>query len=147
MDVLVGGQYGSEGKGNIVGHIAPEYSLLVRVGGPNAGHKCIASRNPRPISTSRPERSAHPRRSCFWEPEPFYTPKLLLEIGSTTYRCRPSLDPHAMIIEDGDIEQEKAMLDTISSTAQASERRARARSWAAVERPTRGYGLRRTVQN
>ena len=29
VDVLVGGQHGSEGKGNIVGHIAPEYSLLV----------------------------------------------------------------------------------------------------------------------
>ncbi len=42
VDVLVGGPYGSEGKGNIVGHIAPEYSLLVRVGGPNAGHKVYA---------------------------------------------------------------------------------------------------------
>jgi adenylosuccinate synthase len=42
VDVLVGGQYGSEGKGNIVGHIAPEYELLVRVGGPNAGHKVYA---------------------------------------------------------------------------------------------------------
>ena len=39
VDVLVGGQYGSEGKGNIVGYIAPEYELLVRVGGPNAGHQ------------------------------------------------------------------------------------------------------------
>src|SRR5207248_1999187 len=39
VDVLVGGQYGSEGKGNIVGYIAPEYEVLVRVGGPNAGHQ------------------------------------------------------------------------------------------------------------
>ena len=46
VDVLVGGQYGSEGKGNIVGHIAPEYSLLVRVGGPNAGHKVYAEPEP-----------------------------------------------------------------------------------------------------
>jgi adenylosuccinate synthase len=46
VDVLVGGQYGSEGKGNIVGHIAPEYSLLVRVGGPNAGHKVFAEPEP-----------------------------------------------------------------------------------------------------
>jgi len=38
VDVLVGGQYGSEGKGNVVGHIAGEYQVLVRVGGPNAGH-------------------------------------------------------------------------------------------------------------
>ena len=39
VDVLVGGQYGSEGKGNIAYHLAPEYDLLVRVGGPNAAHK------------------------------------------------------------------------------------------------------------
>src|SRR5260370_194361 len=46
VDVIVGGQYGSEGKGNIVGHIAPEYDLLVRVGGPNAGHKVYAEPKP-----------------------------------------------------------------------------------------------------
>ena len=39
VDVLVGGQYGSEGKGNIAQYLAPEYDVLVRVGGPNAGHK------------------------------------------------------------------------------------------------------------
>src|SRR5262249_5436105 len=46
VDVIVGGQYGSEGKGNIVAHIAPEYDLLVRVGGPNAGHKVFAEPEP-----------------------------------------------------------------------------------------------------
>lgn len=39
VDVIVGGQYGSEGKGNISSHICKEYQYLVRVGGPNAGHK------------------------------------------------------------------------------------------------------------
>lgn len=39
VDVLVGGQYGSEGKGNIADYLSPEYDVLVRVGGPNAGHK------------------------------------------------------------------------------------------------------------
>lgn len=39
VDVLVGGQYGSEGKGQIAGYISKEYDLLVRVGGPNAGHQ------------------------------------------------------------------------------------------------------------
>lgn len=39
VDVLVGGQYGSEGKGNIAFYLAPEYQVLMRVGGPNAGHK------------------------------------------------------------------------------------------------------------
>ena len=39
VDVLVGGQYGSEGKGNIADYLSPEYKVLMRVGGPNAGHK------------------------------------------------------------------------------------------------------------
>lgn len=38
MMVVVGGQYGSEGKGAIVRHIADDYNVHVRVGSPNAGH-------------------------------------------------------------------------------------------------------------
>lgn len=36
--VVVGGQYGSEGKGAVVAHVANEYGMHVRVGSPNAGH-------------------------------------------------------------------------------------------------------------
>jgi adenylosuccinate synthase len=35
---VVGGQYGSEGKGVIVNHVADKYDVHVRVGGANAGH-------------------------------------------------------------------------------------------------------------
>jgi adenylosuccinate synthase len=68
VDVLIGGQYGSEGKGNIVGHIAPEYDLLVRVGGPNAGHQVYAEPSPEkyfhlPSGTRRA-----PMRSCYSGP-------------------------------------------------------------------------------
>lgn len=38
LTVLVGGQYGSEGKGAVVARIADEYQVHVRVGSPNAGH-------------------------------------------------------------------------------------------------------------
>lgn len=38
LTVLVGGQYGSEGKGAIVAGIANDYNVHVRVGSPNAGH-------------------------------------------------------------------------------------------------------------
>lgn len=38
MCVLVGGQYGSEGKGAIAAHVADRYDVHVRVGSPNAGH-------------------------------------------------------------------------------------------------------------
>ena len=38
LTVLVGGQYGSEGKGAIAAAIANQYDVHVRVGSPNAGH-------------------------------------------------------------------------------------------------------------
>lgn len=38
MLAVIGAQYGSEGKGAIVSHIANEYQVHVRVGSPNAGH-------------------------------------------------------------------------------------------------------------
>lgn len=38
VDVVVGGMYGSEGKGHIAAYLANDYDILVRVGGPNAGH-------------------------------------------------------------------------------------------------------------
>lgn len=38
VTVVVGGQYGSEGKGKTVAHLASEFSLAVRTGGPNSGH-------------------------------------------------------------------------------------------------------------
>ena len=38
LTVLVGGQYGSEGKGAIAKHVAFDFNVHVRVGSPNAGH-------------------------------------------------------------------------------------------------------------
>ena len=43
VDVIVGGQFGSEGKGHIASYLSREYAVLVRVGGPNAGHKVFAN--------------------------------------------------------------------------------------------------------
>lgn len=120
VDVLVGGQYGSEGKGNIVGHIAPEYSLLVRVGGPNAGHKVYADGDPEvyyhlPSGTERAAKA----QLLLGAGAVIYPPKLLAEIATHHVDAeRLSIDPQAMIIEDDDIEEEKKLLQSISSTAQ-----------------------------
>jgi adenylosuccinate synthase len=120
VDVLVGGQYGSEGKGNIVGHIAPEYELLVRVGGPNAGHKVYAEPEPEvyhhlPSGTIRA-----PKADLLLGAGAVIFPRRLLEEiaehGVTVDRL--SIDPQAMVIEEGDRKQEKRLLAAISSTAQ-----------------------------
>ena len=42
---IVGGQYGSEGKGKVCGYLANEYDVAVRVGAPNAGHTLVMGKN------------------------------------------------------------------------------------------------------
>lgn len=46
ITALVGGQYGSEGKGLIAGHIAHESDIHVRVGAANAGHTVYVNGEP-----------------------------------------------------------------------------------------------------
>jgi len=43
VTVVVGGQYGSEGKGKIVAYLAKkdDVAAVVRCGGPNAGHSFV----------------------------------------------------------------------------------------------------------
>ena len=120
VDVLIGGQFGSEGKGNIVGHIAPEYDLLVRVGGPNAGHQVYAEPKPEkyyhlPSGTQRA-----PNAKLLLGPGAvIYPKKLLEEIAEHNIDAeRLTIDPRAMIITDADREEEEERFRSISSTAQ-----------------------------
>lgn len=120
VDVLIGGQYGSEGKGNIVGHIAPEYDLLVRVGGPNAGHQVFAEPEPEkyfhlPSGTQRA-----PNAKLLLGPGAVINPtKLLDEIAKHGISSeRLVIDRQAIVISSDDIEQERARFGNISSTAQ-----------------------------
>jgi adenylosuccinate synthase len=120
VDVLVGGQYGSEGKGNIVGYIAPEYELLVRVGGPNAGHKVYREPNPEvyhhlPSGTLRAPKA----KLLLGAGAVIYPKRLLEEIAEHEVSAeRLTIDPQAMIIEDKDRALETKMLEIISSTSQ-----------------------------
>lgn len=120
VDVLIGGQYGSEGKGNIVGHIAPEYDLHIRVGGPNAGHQVYAEPTPEkyfhlPSGTGR----APNARLLLGPGAVIYPPKLLEEIQRHQIDAeRLTIDRQAMIISDSDIEAERKSFGNISSTAQ-----------------------------
>ena len=120
VDVLIGGQYGSEGKGNIVGHIAPEYDLLVRVGGPNAGHQVYAEPAPEkyyhlPSGTGRA-----PNAQLLLGPGAvIYPPKLLEEIAAHKISAqRLMIDSQAMIITEEDRKEEEERFKSISSTAQ-----------------------------
>ncbi len=120
VDVIVGGQYGSEGKGNIVGHLASEYELLVRVGGPNAGHTVYAAPEPEKYyhlpSGTRRAPNAH---LLLGAGAVIYPPTLLKEIARHQIEVeRLSIDPQAMVIEEADQEAEAEGLASISSTGQ-----------------------------
>lgn len=119
VDVLVGGQYGSEGKGNIAFYLAPEYDVLVRVGGPNAGHKVPTV----PVTTHRSLPSgtlANPAAALLIGPGAVvHVPTLLTEIDSCGGALPGlSIDPQAMLIEHADIDAERALVEAIGSTGQ-----------------------------
>ena len=119
VDVLVGGQWGSEGKGHIASYLAPEYSLLVRVGGPNAGHKVFLADTPYthhqlPSGTLRSQAKLMIAAGAVLNAE-----KLLTEIADCKVdNERLSIDPQAMIISQADIAHEKRLVANIGSTGQ-----------------------------
>lgn len=133
VDVLVGGEYGSEGKGNIAYYLAPEYEVLVRVGGPNAGHKV-------PYDTPYTHRSlpsgtlSNRTATLVIGPGAVVNVEVLMkEIAECDVEPgRLAIDPQAMVIGDDDIEAEEGLKVTIGSTGQgvgqASARRILGRS-------------------
>lgn len=121
VDVLVGGQWGSEGKGNIVGYLAPEYDVLVRVGGPNAGHQVYQEPEPDTFYHLPSGTNRAPNTEVVLGPGATLEPTRLFEEIAKAHLdpSRLRIDPHAMIIEQADIRAEKGTLTaTIGSTGQ-----------------------------
>ena len=121
VDVLIGGQYGSEGKGNIADYLSTEYQVLMRVGGPNAGHKVYED----PPYTHRSLPCGTRRQTVGQKlligPGAVIKPKSLLkEIRECEVEPkRLILDEQAMVITSEDIEwEEKNIERAIGSTAQ-----------------------------
>jgi len=118
VDVVVGGQYGSEGKGHMCSFLAREYDVLVRVGGPNAGHKVF--RRPRPVTFHQlPSGVASAVRAklVIGAGATIYVPDLLAEINQNDVDCdRLAIDPQTMVIIDKDRSREQKLVDGIGST-------------------------------
>ena len=120
VDVVVGGQYGSEGKGQICAYLSEEYDILVRVGGPNAGHS-VFERSGKYIYHILPSGTRMNK-----------TAKIVLGPGMVLNRdillkeikeckitnTRLSIDPQAMIITKEDKEKENVLVKSIGSTGQ-----------------------------
>ena len=117
VDVIVGGQYGSEGKGQVASFIAKEYDLLVRVGGPNAGHKVFS--NPPYTHHQLPSgtRFNTEARLLIGSGAVLNVPKLLKEIADCDVDAkRLVVDRNAMIILPKDIRREEGLRRGIGST-------------------------------
>lgn len=137
VDVIVGGQYGSEGKGQIAAFLANEYDLHVRVGGPNAGHTVYE--DPKPyIHHQLPSATRRCNAHLLLGPGMVLNvEKLLSEIADCEVEYdRLSIDPHVMIICEEDIEAEDDVKENIGSTrqgvGQATARRITERGKASV---------------
>lgn len=122
VDVIVGGQYGSEGKGNIVHYLAPDYDMLVRVGGPNAGHKVFLP-NEAPYTFHQLPSGAMANSQAklvLGAGAVINLERLLKEIADLSISYdRLAIDRQAMIIDQQDIDWETAALkNEIASTAQ-----------------------------
>ena len=119
VDVIVGGSFGSEGKGNIAFYLAPEYDILLRVGGPNAAHKVYLASGQEFTHHSLPSGTQAGQADIVLGPGAVVNPtELLNEIASCDVDAqRLSIDPHVMIIEDSDKQAEAGLVESIGSTA------------------------------
>lgn len=120
VDVIVGGQYGSEGKGQVAAYLAQEYDLLVRVGGPNAGHSVYAEPQ-RIIHHHLPSGTTKSQARLLLGPGAVIDrAKLLEEIANCggVEVGRLLIDGKATLITDQDRKDEEELVKTIGSTGQ-----------------------------
>jgi len=116
VDIVVGGQYGSEGKGNICDFLAREYEVLVRVGGPNAGHKV---KDPKYDYVHMPSGTGgNPDAKILIGAgatlDIVRVLKEIVDLGLSTTRL--SIDPQAIVIEQSDCDLEAELAKAIGST-------------------------------
>jgi adenylosuccinate synthase len=121
VDVVVGGMYGSEGKGHVAAYLARHYDVLVRVGGPNAGHT-VSSESGIYTYHQLPSGARDTDAKLLLGPGmTIRIDELLKEIKDCGVAPeRLFIDPQAMIIEDVDLKDELVLIEKIASTGRGS---------------------------
>lgn len=133
VTVVVGGQYGSEGKGKVAHHLATTKSAaaVVRVGGSNSGHSAVDASGRLVVLRALPTAALLPDVLCLLGPGSYIdVERLLSEIAMLRLpRERLIVDANAFLITEQDRRAErKAMLperigSTGSGTGAAVQRR------------------------
>lgn len=106
ISIVVGGQYGSEGKGKIAHFVASTSATraAVRVGGPNSGHTVYAGGGEKYIFQHLPTAAILPNVTCVLATGSYIdVPRLLNEVALVGLPFgRLKVDPHAVVITEQD---------------------------------------------
>lgn len=120
--VVVGGQYGSEGKGKIAAYLTrrENIDICVRCGGPNSGHSFVDDQGNLQILRQLPTGFINPRTRLLIPAGALIDPEVLRNelrlIGN--YEQRVGIDKNTFIIEARDWEYERSigLKERLSST-------------------------------
>ena len=122
ITIIVGGQYGSEGKGKVAHALAKEMgaSVAVRIGGPNSGHTLISPSGDPVIFKHLHSAAILPDVTCVLGAGSYINPDILLaEIKvAGLSESRLIIDPNAAVITNTEIteEQNSRLREEIGST-------------------------------
>lgn len=112
VTVVVGGQFGSEGKGKICAHLAmtDNVDYMIRCGGPNSGHTVDVG-GKRFQLRQVPAGFINPHTRLLIAPGALINPKVFLEEIELCGldRTRIGIDRNAGVIEDADLENERSL--------------------------------------
>jgi adenylosuccinate synthase len=135
VSIIVGGQYGSEGKGKVAQHFARSRGAraVVRVGGTNSGHTSLGGEDEREVLRQLPTSALDPDVLCVLAAGCYIDLEILkAEIERLALPVkRLVIDPGAMIITPADREAEQTsdlkqrIGSTASGTGEAVARRTR----------------------
>ncbi len=120
--VVVGGQYGSEGKGKVAAFITCRegIDICIRCGGPNSGHSLMADDGSTRVVRQLPTGFVNPRTKLMIPAGALIDPEVLRHeidfLGLDKGRIR--IDRNAMVIEQTDRERERrlGLRERLSST-------------------------------
>jgi adenylosuccinate synthase len=122
ITVVVGGQFGSEGKGKVAHFLAQEMgaNIAVRVGGPNSGHTVINPRGNAVVFRQLPTASILPDTICVISAGSYINPDVLIaemQLASLGAE-RLLIDPNAVVITEAEERQERegSLRQSIGST-------------------------------
>lgn len=111
VTVVVGGQFGSEGKGKVAHFLAKEMGaeIAVRVGGSNSGHTVIGANGQPMIFRHLPTAALLPDVTCILSAGSYINVNVLMEevfrVG--LHDSRLIVDPNAVIVSEDDVEEER----------------------------------------